>query len=83
MPQELVRFAVSTKVQQISAVIATREFLARLCSRSATPRVSREIRGEARALLRHYPSPEVLRPALESSLEEARYEQDERAMYGP
>jgi hypothetical protein len=81
MPQELVRFAVSTKVQQISAVIATREFLARLCTPSAMPRVSREIRGEARALLRHYPSPGVLRPILESGLEVARSERNEQAMY--
>jgi hypothetical protein len=81
MPQELVRIPVSSKLQQISAVIATREFLARLCTPSAMPRVSREIRGEARALLRHYPAPETLRPILESGLGAARREHNERAMY--
>ena len=83
MPQELVRSAVGTKMQQISAVIATREFLARLCTPSATPRLSREIRAEARILLRHYPSSEALRFALESGLGEPRCERNERAMYGP
>lgn len=70
MPQEPVPSQVSTPLQQISAVIAAREFLARLSAPSAMPRVSREIRGEARALLRHYPAAERLRPVLEAGLQQ-------------
>lgn len=66
-PQSL-RTEVSSPLQQISAVVATRDFLARLATHSCMPRVSREIRGEARALLRHYPPPERLRPVLEAGL---------------
>ncbi|MGA1641114.1 MAG: BPSL0761 family protein [Steroidobacteraceae bacterium] len=59
---------VSSPLQQISSVIATRDFLLRLSTPSAMPRVNREIRGEARNLLRHYPPAERLRPILEEGL---------------
>jgi len=38
------------------AVIYTEQFLLDLCNPKATPRVPKEIRDQARRLLRHYPS---------------------------
>lgn len=61
---------ISTPQQQISAVVATRDFLLRLAQPRVTPRVPGDVRGEARALLRHYPLPETLRPVLENGLRE-------------
>jgi hypothetical protein len=61
---------ISTKRQRIASMIATRNFLLRLTQPKETPRMSRDVRGEARALLRHYPSEEVLRPVLEQGFEE-------------
>jgi hypothetical protein len=61
---------ISTKRQRIASMIATRNFLLRLTQPKETPRMSRDIRGEARALLRHYPSEDVLRPVLEEGFEE-------------
>lgn len=60
--------AISRPAQQVSAVLATRDFLYRLSSPQLTPRVSGAVRGEARALLRHYPLSEALRPVLEAGL---------------
>jgi hypothetical protein len=60
--------AISRPPQQIAAVLATRDFLYRLSSPQLTPRVSGAVRGEARALLRHYPLTEALRPVLEAGL---------------
>lgn len=60
---------ISTPEQQISAVIASRDFLLRLTRAKETPRVPPCIRREALALLRHFPPPERLRPALEQQME--------------
>jgi hypothetical protein len=61
---------ISTPVQQVAAVVATRDFLLRLTQPSETYRVPSEVRKEARALLRHYPVADVLRPLLRKGLEE-------------
>jgi hypothetical protein len=55
----------ASRVQQVSAVLNTRELLLRLVDTKRTPRVPREIRAEARALLRSFPASHVLRPVLE------------------
>ena len=60
--------AISTPQQQISSVVATRDFLLRVADHRQTPRVPGDVRGEARALLRHYPLPDRLRPILEQAL---------------
>jgi len=62
---------ISTPVQQVAAVVATRDFLLRLTQPSETYRVPSEVRKEARALLRHYPVADVLRPLLQKGLEES------------
>lgn len=54
-------------LQEVSAVIEARAFLARVCDPRQTPRVSRAVRTEARALLRRYPSEGRLRPVLQGS----------------
>lgn len=66
-----IEVAISNPRQQVTAVIATRDFLLRLTKPDATPRVPGDVRGEARALLRHYPLPERLRPILEDGLNRA------------
>jgi hypothetical protein len=63
---------ISSPLQQVAAVVATRDFLLRLSDPHATKRVPGEVRKEARALLRHYPLPERLRPVLEAGLQERR-----------
>ena len=55
-------------MQQVAAVVATRDFLLRLIDTKETPRIPREVRREARALLRHYPIASELRPVLEKGL---------------
>lgn len=62
---------ISTKRQQIAAIVASRDLLLRLCDHRQTPRVPGEIRKEARALLRHFPVADALRPALEEALADA------------
>lgn len=52
-------------LQQVSAVLNARELLVRLSDSRLTPRVPREIRSEARALLRNFPISQRLRPVLE------------------
>ena len=59
---------ISSPSQQVSAVVSTRDFLLRLIDTKETPRIPREVRREARALLRHYPIAEQLRPVLEKGL---------------
>jgi hypothetical protein len=44
-------------VERSRAVVNTREFLYALMTPSRTPRVPRDIRQQARALLKHYPAP--------------------------
>jgi hypothetical protein len=62
---------ISTPMQQVAAVVATRDFLLRLTQPSETHRVPGEVRKEARALLRHYPAADVLRPLLAKGLEKS------------
>ena len=68
MPTDRPRRMISSPSQQVSAVVATRDFLLRLIDTKETPRIPREVRREARALLRHYPIAEQLRPVLEKGL---------------
>jgi len=51
-------------IQAVAALLETRGFLARLSDPAQTPRVPHALRREARALLRHYPREERLRPVL-------------------
>lgn len=69
MPQQPLGTMTSSPLQQISSVIAARDFLVRLATPSVTPRLHREIRAEARILLRHFPPADQLRPALEAALQ--------------
>ena len=62
--------AISSPMQQVSAVVATRDFLLRLIDTKETPRIPREVRREARALLQHYPIASELRQVLEKGLAE-------------
>jgi hypothetical protein len=61
-------------IQAVAALLETRSFLARLSDPAQTPRVPHSLRREARALLRHYPREERLRPVLTGaeSLNETR-----------
>lgn len=59
---------ISSPTQQVAAVVATRDFLLRLSDPQATRRVPGEVRKEARALLRHFPIAEKLRPVLQEGL---------------
>ena len=59
---------ISSTAQQVSAVVATRDFLLRLMDTKETPRIPREVRREARALLRHFPIADELRPVLQEGL---------------
>ena len=61
---------ISSSAQRVAAVVATRDFLLRLSSPHATPRIPREVRREARALLRHYPLAGELREILNSAYSE-------------
>ena len=62
---------ISTHSQQIAAMVATRDFLLRLMNTKETPRIPREVLREARALLRHYPPADQLRPALEKGFNDS------------
>jgi hypothetical protein len=62
---------ISSPMQQVAAVVATRDFLLRLTQPSETHRVPGEVRKEARALLRHYPVADVLKPLLQKGLGES------------
>lgn len=59
---------ISSPLQQVAAVVGTRDFLLRLSDPQATRRVPGEVRKEARALLRHFPVAETLRPILRHGL---------------
>lgn len=52
----------------VDAIVATRGLLVRLTQPQETPRIPRELRREARALLRHYPIAQELRPLLAAAL---------------
>lgn len=59
-----------SKQQQIDAVLSTRDFLERLSRIGVIKGVRREIRVEARALLRQFPAYEDLYDALQTGLQE-------------
>ena len=59
---------ISNPQQQVASVVATRDFLLRLINTKETPRIPREVRREARALLRHFPIADELRPVLQEGL---------------
>ena len=61
------RVQISAAGQKVSAVVAARDFLLRLTNHKETPRIPREVRREARALLRHYPLAGELREILEQA----------------
>ncbi len=52
--------------ERLSAVNRTRQFLIDLMDPKATPRVPKDIRQQARALLRHYPSSYEMQIACEN-----------------
>lgn len=54
---------ISTPRQKVSALIATRDLLWRMANPQLSRRVG-DLRAEARALLRHYPTATELRPLL-------------------
>jgi len=56
-----------TSVQEVAAVLQARHLLMRLSDHQLTPRIPREVRAEARALLRWFPRAERLRPVLEGA----------------
>ncbi len=62
------RHPISTPQQKVTAVVATRDFLLRLTNVKETPRIPREVRREAKTLLRHYPLISELKPILEKEL---------------
>lgn len=64
---------ISSPMQQVAAVVATRDFLLRLSDPHATKRVPGEVRKEARALLRHFPTAERLRPLLQEALQKEKH----------
>ena len=56
-----------TSIQEVAAVLQARTLLLRLSDHQLTPRIPRDVRAEARALLRWFPSAERLRPVLEGA----------------
>lgn len=60
---------ISSPKQKVISVVATRDFLWRLTDFRLTRRIPSVVRGEARALLRHYPLPAELRPLLMEAYE--------------
>lgn len=53
--------------ERYRAVVQTRRFLLDLCNSEHTPRVPKNIREHARAMLRHYPNDWDLQQVAESS----------------
>lgn len=53
------------RMQQVAAVVNSRDLLVRLCDPKRTPRVPFAVRSEARSLLRWFPDVHSLRRALE------------------
>jgi hypothetical protein len=56
-------------MQDVAAVLAARDFLWRVSRVDQTPRISRALRVEARALMRRYPPEDRLKRLLERTLE--------------
>ena len=53
--------------ERTNAVLNTEKFLLDLCNPKATPRVPKEVRDQARRLLRHYPSEYSMEQAAEQA----------------
>lgn len=68
MGKHRIHYYTHSPQQQVSAVVAARDFLLRLTRPLETPRVPGLVRTEARSLLRHFPLEEDLKPVLESAL---------------
>jgi hypothetical protein len=58
------KIRISSPEQQIAAMVGVRDFLLRLANTKETPRIPREVRREARAIMRHYPPEHELKPLL-------------------
>jgi hypothetical protein len=56
-----------TSIQVVPAVLQARTLLLRLSDHQLTPRISRDLRAEARTLLRWFPRTERLRPVQEGA----------------
>ena len=63
------KLRISQPNQQLEAMVGAREFLLRLTDTKETPRIPREVRREARAIMRHFPPEHELRPLLIKLLE--------------
>lgn len=70
----MIRHPISTSQQKIDSMVATRDFLLRLTNVQQEPRIPREVRREARTLLRHYPPKRELKPILEKEFKLAQAE---------
>ena len=58
------KIRISSPEDQTRSLIGVRDFLRRLTDTKETPRIPREVRREARAIMRHYPPEHELRPLL-------------------
>lgn len=63
-----IRHEFSSVDQRVSAIVATRDFLRRISTHLEIKRVPKDVRLEAKALLRHFPPEEELRQVLEEAL---------------
>lgn len=68
------RAKVSGATQRIASVVASRDFLLRLSDPKLTPRIPRDVRREAWALLRHFPLADELRSILEEAYRDLEQE---------
>lgn len=58
------KLRISSPDDQIRSLVGARDFIRRLTDTKETPRIPREVRREARAILRHYPPEHEFRPLL-------------------
>ena len=63
------KLRISQPNQQLEAIVGVRDFLLRLTNTKETPRIPREVRREARAIMRPYPPEHELRPLLNKLFE--------------
>jgi len=63
------KIRISSPQQQMAAMIGVRDFLLRLTNTKESPRIPREVRREARTIMRHYPPEHELRPLLDKLFE--------------
>ncbi len=62
------KLRISRPEDQMRSLVGVRDFLRRLTDTKETPRIPREVRREARAIMRHYPPEHELRPLLNKLL---------------